>query len=383
MQMLKRIFLISLLAGVLGGGGIYYGFTQAPENRKVPAKLALNQHQKTVSSQGQSERAFKTVRGNVVSVINLKTNPNGWLDWLGLPIQGSLVSQEGSGLIYQARGRQAYVVTNAHVVSGARNVQIILNDGHRAAAKVVGKDDLTDLAVLKINSSYVHQIASFGNSNQIQVGEPALAIGSPLGSSYASSLTKGIISAKHREVPQINHNNQLVGDADVIQTDTAINPGNSGGPLINLAGQVIGINSMKFNTDDQGVGIEKMGFAIPSNEVVRIINQIVEHGRVMRPKLGIEYLDLSEIPQQQRSRELRLPSKVHHGSVLAMVKPHSSAAKAGLRKNDVIVDLAGRPIFGLNQLRRVLYLHKVGDVIPVTYYHQGQLKRSKIKLASH
>lgn len=383
MRRLKRIFILSLLVGVLGGSGIYYGLTQQPESRTVPAKLALNRRSGAVSSQGQSERAFKTIRNDVVSVVNLKTGLNPWSSWLGLPIRKSLaVSQEGSGLIYQARGQQAYLVTNSHVITGARAVQVILSDGHRVAARIIGKDDLTDLAVLKINSNYVRQIASFGNSNQINVGEPALAIGSPLGSTYASSLTKGIISAKHREIPKINRNGQLIGDADVIQTDAAINPGNSGGPLINLAGQVIGINSMKFSTDDQGVGIEKIGFAIPSNEVVRIINQIVRHGHVVRPRLGIEYLNLSEIPPQQRSKELKLPSRVRHGSVLALVKPRSSAARAGLRKGDVIVNLAGRQIFGLNQLRRVLYRHKVGDVIPVTYYRQGRLRHTKIKLIS-
>ena len=390
---------VALAAGVIGGaatyGGIsYLGHDTNPVTQETAVPAGSNHggtakvnHVK-VNVQTQSERAFRSVKDDVVSVVNLKReggqNPLANLFGMTSPKKKSALqaSSEGSGVIYKVHGNGAYVVTNNHVVSGSNRVEVLLSNGHRMQAKLVGRDKVTDLAVLKINANQVHQVATFGNSDDIQVGETALAIGSPLGSSYASSLTQGIISAKKREVPKVNGNGQQIGDANVIQTDTAINPGNSGGPLINLGGQVIGINSMKLASDGQGTEVEGMGFAIPSNEVTRVINQLVKNGKVVRPKLGILYTDLANVSNQQRKRLLRLPKNVNRGSVIVDVKKGSAAQHAGLKKYDVITKLAGQKITGLAQLRDVLYAHRVGQRISVTYDRAGRVHRAEIKLTN-
>lgn len=268
------------------------------------------------------------------------------------------------------------------MVSGSNALEVILSNGKKLEASLVGKDAVTDLAVLKINGSDVNKVASFGNSDNIQVGESALAIGSPLGSQYATSLTEGIISAKKRSVPVTDEStNQQTGNATVIQTDAAINPGNSGGPLINLAGQVIGINSMKLASDNNGTSVEGMGFAIPSNEVVSIINQLIAKGKVVRPALGIKYVDLANISQSQQKSVLKLPTSVSSG-VVVMANPSSGtpASAAGLKKYDVITSLGGKAISDDATLRDILYQHKIGDTVSITYYHNGAKKTTNVKL---
>ncbi len=285
-------------------------------------------------------------------------------------------------MIYKKAGNSAYIVTNNHVVSGSNALEVILSNGKKIDAKLVGKDAVTDLAVLKVNSADVSKVATFGNSDNIKVGETALAIGSPLGSQYATSLTEGIISAKKRTVATTDETtNQQTGNATVIQTDAAINPGNSGGPLINLAGQVVGINSMKLASSGTGTSVEGMGFAIPSNEVVSVINQLIKNGKIVRPALGIKYVDLSEISKTQQKSILKLPSSVENGVVI-MEKPGSStpAGRAGLEKYDVITALDGKKISTNSTLRDLLYKYKVNDTVTVTYYHNGNQKTAKVKL---
>ncbi|MCY7004233.1 S1C family serine protease, partial [Enterococcus faecium] len=181
---------------------------------------------------------------------------------------------EGSGVIYKKDGNTAYVVTNNHVVDGQQGLEVMMKDGTKVKAELVGTDAYSDLAVLKINSDKVETVASFGDSSALKVGEPAIAIGSPLGSEYANSVTSGIISSLNRQVTSTNESNETV-NINAIQTDAAINPGNSGGPLVNIEGQVIGINSSKIASTSEStsnVSVEGMGFAIPSNDVVNIIN---------------------------------------------------------------------------------------------------------------
>ncbi|HGL5622833.1 TPA: S1C family serine protease, partial [Enterococcus faecium] len=180
---------------------------------------------------------------------------------------------EGSGVIYKKDGNTAYVVTNNHVVDGQQGLEVMMKDGTKVKAELVGTDAYSDLAVLKINSDKVETVASFGDSSALKVGEPAIAIGSPLGSEYANSVTSGIISSLNRQVTSTNESNETV-NINAIQTDAAINPGNSGGPLVNIEGQVIGINSSKIASTSEStsnVSVEGMGFAIPSNDVVNII----------------------------------------------------------------------------------------------------------------
>ncbi|MTV81464.1 S1C family serine protease [Secundilactobacillus folii] len=397
-SLLIKVAVTALVAGLVGGG-IAYGGASYFSNRdttSVPAGsnktgTATTSNMK-VNVSSQASKAFSTVKNSVVSVINLqKQNQSsnslngifGNSSSSGSSSSGSLeASSEGSGVIYKKSGNAAYIVTNNHVVSGSNALEVILSNGKKLDAKLVGKDSVTDLAVLKINSADVSEVASFGNSNNIKVGETALAIGSPLGSQYATSLTEGIISAKKRTVATTDETtNQQTGNATVIQTDAAINPGNSGGPLINLAGQVVGINSMKLASDNSGTSVEGMGFAIPSNEVVSVINQLIKNGKIVRPALGIKYVDLSEISKTQQKSILKLPSSVENG-VVVMTTPSAStpAGRAGIKKYDVITALDGKKISTNSTLRDLLYKYKVGDTVSITYYHNGSQKTTKVKL---
>ena len=289
-------------------------------------------------------------------------------------------ASEGSGVIYKKSGDAAYVVTNNHVINGAAQIQVMLHDGQKVTATLVGKDAMTDLAVLKIAADKVTTTAAFGDSNKIQVGQKVLAIGSPLGSQYASSVTEGIISAKKRLVESSSEDGQNYGGSTVIQTDAAINPGNSGGPLINFAGQVIGINSMKLSSSASGTSVEGMGFAIPSNQVVDIVNKLVKYGQVTRPAIGIGLVELSAVTVDDQKSLLKIPDTVKGGVVVMSLTPNGPAAKAGILKYDVITGIDGKTVTGQADLREELYKHDLNDTVTITYYHQAEKKTVKVKL---
>lgn len=390
---LKKVFLVALAGGILGGGIVIGGC--AVYNRYSSQTVTQdNRKGKTVTSNikvtetNQATKAFNKVKNAVVSVEAYSSSDNS-LDSLFGNFGGGKSAKEtseseGSGVIYKKTGNTAFIVTNNHVIAGSNKVEVLMSNGKKLPATVVGHDAISDLAVLKINAQDVTEVASFGNSDDIQVGQTALAIGSPLGSEYATSLTEGIISAKKRTIDVTNSQGVTTGQETVIQTDAAINPGNSGGPLINLAGQVIGINSMKLSSTGTGSGsstsVEGMGFAIPSNEVVSIINQLVANGKVIRPALGISLIDLANVPEEQQQSVLNLPSSVTGGIVVAKINDNSPLKGSGIQKGDVIVSLGGKKVTGLASLREALYAHKLGSTVEVGYYHNGQEKTTKVRL---
>ncbi len=284
----------------------------------------------------------------------------------------------GSGVIYKKEGGNAFIVTNHHVVEKASELEVVLSDGTRVPAELVGSDELTDLAVLTIDASKVKKVAEFGNSDQVKAGEPVLAIGNPLGLQFAGSVTQGIISGIERTVP-IDLNQDGVADwqTEVLQTDAAINPGNSGGALVNLDGKVIGINSMKIAQS----AVEGIGLAIPINDAIPIISSLEKYGEVKRPYMGVSLQSLGDIPSYYWTEALHLPEDVQEGVVIMEVEPASPAARAGLKEKDVIVELAGEKVTNLLDLRKQLYSHKVGDTIKVKYYRNGKLESTTIKLS--
>lgn len=290
-RFIRKVAIISTVCGLLGGlcayGGVSYldnNFSFMP-NSTISSKSSLGGRAKssyTSNVQNQAERAFKAVQPTVVSVINMqKQNNNPLIHMFGEGATTNNTEQttsEGSGVIYKIHDGSAYIVTNNHVISDSNKIKIVLSNGRTITGHVLGTIKSDDLAVIKVNSAGIHKVATLGNSDNIQAGETSLAIGSPLGASYASTLTKGIISDKSRQITKVR-NGQKVGTTNVIQTDAAINPGNSGGALINLNGQVIGINSAKVATTSEGTNVQGMGFAIPSNEVIHDINQIVSENK--------------------------------------------------------------------------------------------------------
>lgn len=329
--------------------------------------------------------AVTKVEDSVVSVVNMQSQADGGLDGAfetdsSQEEEGNLqTAGEGSGVIYKKDGDTAYVVTNNHVIDGSDAIEVILKDGTKVEAELIGTDIWTDLAVLSIPSEKVTTVATFGDSNAVTVGEPAIAIGSPLGTNFASSVTQGIISAKNRSVEtDITGDGVVDWEVTALQTDAAINPGNSGGALINIAGQVIGINSMKISSDT----VEGMGFAIPSNDVVSIINQLEANGEVVRPVLGISLLDLSEISEQQQEAVLKLPEDVTSGVVVAEVQPDSAAEIAGLEQYDVIVKFNGKEVTDSISLRKEIYASKLGKEIEVEYYRNGELQKTTVTMTA-
>lgn len=386
------VIVVGLLAGLIGGG-IALGInnlvqhheevasTRVPTGSNKSGGTKVNKNKADLN--GEASQAYKSVQGAVVSVINKQKvqQSNGTLGIFGYGNSSANDSSsssssdnkletasEGSGVIYKKSGDSAYVVTNNHVVKGSNALQVILSNGKKVNADLVGADSATDLAVLKINAKNVKTIASFGNSNSIVPGQDVLAIGSPMGSEYANTVTKGIISAKDRTL-KAGTDGTLTS---VIQTDAAINSGNSSGPLINMAGQVIGINSMKLSSDTQGSSVEGIGFAIPSNEVVTIINQLIKNGKITRPSLGISMVDLSNVTSDQQQSVLKLPTSVSKGVVIMDVNSGSVADTAGLKKYDVITKLGDTQITDTGSLKAALYKYKVGETAKVTYYHDGQ-----------
>lgn len=286
----------------------------------------------------------------------------------------------GSGVVYKKDNGKAFIVTNHHVIDGASTIEVTLADGTKKNAKLLGSDVWTDLAVLEIEATDISTIAEFGDSDSLKPGEPIMAIGNPLGLQFSGSVTKGIISGLERTI-EIDINNDGVVDwnAEVIQTDAAINPGNSGGALVNILGQVVGINSMKIAEQS----VEGIGLAIPINSVIPIIEDIEQYGEVKRPYLGVSLVPVAQITQFHRENTLKLPADIKEGVAIIEVEPSSAADKAGIKKYDVIVKMDGEDITDLASFRTHLYEEKeIGDELEVTIYREGKLQTVKMTLQS-
>lgn len=399
-----RRFGTSLLGGVLGAVltiGIFYvanGSLLAPNSQNAsgsPSAGNTKVSNMKVDVNSDITDAASKVQDAVVSVINLQKQQSqsglgGFSDFFGgndnqqsQEDSGQLEeTSEGSGVIYKLEGKTAYIVTNNHVVEKQDGLEVLLKDGSRVKATLVGTDSYTDLAVLKVESDKVADIkpATFGDSDNLKVGEPAIALGSPLGSQYANSVTSGIISSLNRQVVNQNDEGQTV-NINAIQTDAAINPGNSGGPLVNMAGQVIGINSSKIVQTESNVSVEGIGFAIPSNDVVNVINQLEKDGKVVRPALGITMVNLSDLSTEQVSEIVKVPSSVTQGVVINSVQSSTPADQAGLKKYDVITKIDDTDVSTGVELQSELYKHKVGDTVKITYYRKDKKETVSVKLS--
>lgn len=266
----------------------------------------------------------------------------------------------GSGVIYDKAG---YIATNNHVVEGASEIIVSLPDGRTMKGKVLGADAVTDLAVVKIDADNL-TVATFGDSDTLQVGEPAIAIGNPLGMEFRGSVTAGVISALNRSIE--------IGERkfNLIQTDAAINPGNSGGALVNADGEVVGINSAKIAVS----GVEGIGFAIPVNTAKPILDELVKKGRVARPYLGASLMD------QDIANRYGFEMNLHGGIFLVKVVQGSPAAKAGIRAGDIILSFNGSKVKTAVELRTKLSECKVGDRVEVQIMRNGQTENVTVVL---
>ncbi|MDE3088813.1 MAG: trypsin-like peptidase domain-containing protein, partial [Chloroflexota bacterium] len=338
--LISFVVVLAVIVGVLGGavmGGVagYYS-SQMAANVNVVAPIApasnVSQTSQSVTpatSPGTTNLTLKEdsavidavrkVKPAVVTVINQMQPQRGVFGRTVAP------TASGSGVIIDPKG---YIVTNNHVIEGEQSLQVIYADGSKANATVVGADTVLDIAVLKVSGS-VPAVAQFGDSNALEPGQVAIAIGSPLGD-YRGTVTVGVVSGLNRTVGQ---------EQGLIQTDAAINNGNSGGPLVNGLGQVIGINTLVVRSTNDGNVAEGLGFAIPSSLVHDIVSQLIAQGRVEHPYIGISYQPLD--PQIAASLNL---NNAIQGVVVMQVETGSPADRAGLQVNDVITTLGSQTI---------------------------------------
>ncbi|HFU3863676.1 TPA: S1C family serine protease [Streptococcus suis] len=379
-------FVILFVVGFLGGiGGYYFAsstLTQGNSTSNQANTTSVNNVQYTNDT--STTQAVEKVQDAVVSVINYQTQSSNSLSSIFGNIESSdelAVAGEGSGVIYKKDGDTAYIVTNNHVISGAEKIDILLASGEKLSGELVGADTYSDIAVIKIAADKVTTIAEFANSDTIKVGETAIAIGSPLGSVYANTVTQGIISSLSRTVTSQTEDGQTIS-TNAIQTDTAINPGNSGGPLINIQGQVIGINSSKITSSSvssSGVAVEGMGFAIPSNDAVQIINQLETNGKVTRPALGVQMVNLTDLSTSQLEKAGLANTDLTSG-VLIVSTQSGLPADGKFEPYDVIIEIDGETIENKSNLQSELYKHQIGDTITVTYYRNNKKMTVDIKL---
>lgn len=322
-------------------------------------------------------QAVEEVADAVVGITNLQAGSDFWSQ---TPGQEQAVGT-GSGVIYKNEGGTAYVVTNHHVIEGANGIEVTLADGSKVEAALVGSDIWTDLAVLEMDGANVPDVAEFGDSDVLKQGETVIAIGNPLGLDFSGSVTTGVVSGTDRAVPvDLDGDGQEDWQAEVLQTDAAINPGNSGGALVNLAGQLIGINSMKIATS----AVEGIGFAIPINSAMPVIESLEVNGEMVRPAMGITLLDLAQVPRTYRAETLNLPEDVTAGVVVNSVVADSAAAKAGMEQFDVIVEMDGEAVGDIIELRKHLYNEKeIGDTLVVKAYRNGELMDFELELVDN
>ena len=324
-------------------------------------------------------KAVEKASGAVVGITNIQEVISGGF-WNN---PGTTTEQEagsGSGVVYKIEGDTAFIVTNNHVIEGAKQLEVTLQDGTKEEAQLVGSDVWTDLAVISISAKNVKTVAEFGDSDVLKQGETVIAIGNPLGLDFYGSVTTGVVSGKDRSVPvDLNGDGTEDWQQEVLQTDAAINPGNSGGALVNLAGELVGINSMKIAESS----VEGLGFSIPINSAIPIITELEQTGEMNRPTMGISLVDVTDVPAFYQQQTLRLPEEVTTGVVITDVVANSPAAKAGAKQYDVIVEMDGQKIETSIDLRKYLYNEKkTGDSLTLKVYRQGQLVELTLTLTN-
>ena len=271
----------------------------------------------------------------------------------------------GSGVFISQDG---YILTNNHVVEGVKEVNIVLSDGSQQKATIVGTDIYADLAVLK-TTGQVPAVATLGNSDVLKPGESVIAIGSPLGD-FKNTVTAGVVSATGRSI-DTGQGYQIEG---LIQTDAAINQGNSGGPLVNLAGQVIGINTLIIRNGNSGAVAEGLGFAIPANTARAVAEQIMQKGYFSRPYLGIRWQSITP----DIAAAYNLPVK--WGAYVTDVTANSPAGQAGLQADDIIVQIGDIPVDETHSYINVLFQYKPGDQVTVVVLRNGQRLDMRVTL---
>lgn len=353
------VFVVALIGGLLGSLFTYFVIESKLDNLSVNGGTTVNTKYEIEKTDSPvvaiAQKAGPSIVG--VKVTSMVQNFFGMLQE---------ADSEGSGIIYSEDG---YIITNYHVIEAAMNnstatVQVTLSDAKEAIdATIVGGDETTDLAVIKVDKTNL-PAADFGVSGQLKVGELAVAIGNPLGQELAGSVTVGYISALNRKLTTDGRTYKL------IQTDAAINPGNSGGALVNSQGQVIGINTVKIGAAE----VEGLGFAIPSDDALPIIKELIENKKIVRPYIGLSGINVDKATAKLNNLE--------EGIYVAQVGANTPASQAGIQKGDIIIGIEGQTVKTMEELNEIKNSKKVGDVVTLKIRRNKQDIEVKVTLAA-
>jgi len=351
-----KVLLLVIISFALGFGAMYYYSTINP---KIITK------NKTISETKVTDEAMEDAIDKIFDAV------------LCIEVMDPYgnVTSTGTGFVYEKDKNYGYVLTNSHVVYGADKIQATLSNDKVVELTLLGNDTYTDLAVLKMDVKEVLKVASIGTSVNTKVGNTVFAVGSPMGSAYAGTITKGILSGKERliETSSTYDNDSYI--VKVLQTDAAISPGNSGGPLVNLAGDVIGIASLKL-VDEQ---VEGMGFAIPIEDAMSYVDLLKEGKAIQRPVMGVQILDLTN-PYMLYRYGFKIDSNVDEGILLVKLNDNYPASNAGLKAGDIITKINGEKVNTTAKFKYELYKYSLDETIEVTYFRNGKEKKVKVKL---
>ena len=357
------IFIVAIIGAIIGGGLVlgygdhFVGKSALSALNSITREVSAPTARAALSEARNTPivRAAQAVGPSVVGITN-KAYVSDMFNRRALVERGS-----GSGVIYDASG---HIITNYHVVADAQEIVVSLPDGRTVPGKVKGSDPATDLAVVKVDVDNIKP-AKFGDSDSLQVGEPAIAVGNPLGLELKGSVTAGVISALNRTLDIGERRFRL------IQTDAAINPGNSGGALANADGEVIGINSIKIAVG----GVEGIGFAIPINTARPIIQSLIEKGRVIRPYLGVVAFD------RETAQKYGYLLNIDKGLYVFRIVQGSPAARADIRVGDILLKMNNTDVNNIIELRSIIESQGVGATVPMLVSRNGQQFTVSVQLS--
>lgn len=351
----KIIYIVTVILSLcVGAGGVIavYHYLPPVESTNKTTKQVSITEENTIKS------AVNKIYDAVVLIQTYKNNK---------------LSGTGTGFVYKKDRNVGYIITNQHVIEDGTTFKVKFINGTETDAKLLGSDEYSDIAVLSVDQASVTSTAEIGDSSKAEVGDTIFTVGSPLGENYMGTVTKGILSGKDRTVTVSSNNGGYI--MQVLQTDAAMNPGNSGGPLVNINGEVIGVNSIKLVQNE----IEGMGFAIPIEIVMNSVNKLEKGEKVTRPLIGIEMSELTNTYLLYKNGII-IDKSVTDGVVVVGVQNDTPAASADLQKGDVITEIDGTKIDSVAKLRYTLYNYSVGDKIKVKYYRGKDLKEVTLTL---
>ncbi|MBQ9011702.1 MAG: trypsin-like peptidase domain-containing protein [Bacilli bacterium] len=346
--------IITLIVLILGILGTLYFTSNKNTNTVVTNKKV------TIKESGSINESVEKIYNAVVVVENYN---------------GDVLTATGSGFVYKKDSKYGYIMTNYHVVDGAKAIKIVTMSNEEVDAEYLGGDSYADLAVIRIDAEKVLEVAQIGDSTKAKLGDTVFTVGTPVNSEYMGSVTKGIISGEDRTIT-VNDNSKGNYMMEVLQTDASINPGNSGGPLVNINGEVIGITSMKLVTDE----IEGMGFAIPIEVAMASIDKLESGKEIARPYIGVSLYDINSSAMLFRF-DLKIDDNIKSGVIVANIEEGSPAKEAGLQKNDIILKVDDKTVKSTAHFKFLLYKHDIGDTATLTINRDGKEKTIEIKLS--